>query len=149
MPRPRFVDRAGKLITEQSWKKKQADPSYTTVREYDNGVVRVTLKWNGRVPGNEAGFRQYWPVFILLVQNYSSAGTLVNDPADGDKKFGSEEEGIKAYEAFLTKWTECQVDEETGAFTEEGNILVPPPPPDPNKPTTAADDDVLGGVGAW
>lgn len=149
MAKTRYIDREGNAITEADWKKKQADAAYAVVKEYDNGVVRVTLKWNGRIAGPDAtSYPDYWPVFVLLVKNYKADGTLVNDPADNDQKFPNEEAAIKAYEAFLTKWTESQIGE-SGEFQEEGNVLTPPPPPDPNKPQTEVDIPELGGVGAW
>lgn len=149
MARTQYRDREGRAITEAQWKKLQADPAYTTVKEYDNGVVRVTLRWNGRIAGPAAStFPDYWPVFVLLVKNYRPDGTLVNDPVDNDKTYPDEQAAIKGYQEFLLKWTESEVDD-AGEFLEEGNILTPPPPPDPNKPTTVPDDDALGGVGAW
>ena len=134
-----------------AWTKLQADESYRTVRQYDNGVVQVTLLWSGRVSASDAQtYEEYWPVYILLVKNYKPDGSLAVDPADSDKTFPNEGKGIAAYEEFLVKWTECETSEHTGEFIEEGNDLapiVPPPPPDPNKPQTEAVE--LGSTGAW
>src|SRR3569832_380552 len=137
MARTQYRDREGKAISEAQWKKLQADPAYKTVKEYDNGVVRVTLQWNGRIEGAAAStYAEYWPVFILLVKNYKQDGTLVNDPVDTAQPFPTEEADIILYQEFLEKWTDSQIDD-SGEFVEEGNILTPPPPPVPIKPTTA------------
>lgn len=144
-----YVDREGKHISSEEWKLKSGDIAYTTVKEYDNGVVRVTLKWNGRVSGPSAqSFADCWPIFVILVKNYKADGTLVNDPVDNDQYFPNEADAVKAYESFLLKWTESEVDD-AGEFMEEGNVLTPPPPPDPNKPQCEVDEPALGGVGAW
>lgn len=145
MARVGYFDRAGLPITQAFWKEKQADPSYTTVRQYDNAVVKVTLKWNGRVTNTDT-FQDYWPMFILLVQNYTSDGSLANDPVAGDKTFGSEEAALKGYEDFLVDWTGSERDTE-GAFVEADNLLTPPPPPDPNQPASVSEE--LGDEGAW
>src|SRR3569833_2444458 len=86
MARTQYRDREGKAISEAQWKKLQADTAYKTVKEYDNGVVRVTLQWNGRIEGAAAStYAEYWPVFILLVKKYKQDGTLVNDPGGGGR----------------------------------------------------------------
>ena len=141
-----YFDRELKPIPKDVWTAKSNDPSYWTVRQYDNAVVRVTLKWVGRVPNPGDSFPDYWPMFILLVQNYRSDGSLANDPADGDRTFPNEAAAIGGYEDFLLKWTQCAQDEE-GAFVEADNTLTLPAPPDPNKPATESDE--LGGTGAW
>ena len=149
MAKIRYIDREGKAISQADWKVKSADPLYYQVREYDNGVVRVTLKWNGRVSGPVASsYPDYWPIFVILVKNYKADGTLVNDPVDNDQYFANEAAAVKGYEEFLLKWTESDVDD-AGEFMEEGNVLTPPPPPDPNKPASEVDDSQTGGVGAW
>lgn len=146
MARVGFYDREGKAIPQDVWTAKSKDPSYAVVREYDNAVVRVTLKWIGRVqnPGNYFG-PEFMPLFVLLVKNYRADGSMVDDPADGDQKFGTEAVALAAYEEFLLKWTKSERDDE-GEFVEADNTLTPPPPPDPNKPSTEATD--LEG-GAW
>lgn len=141
-----YIDRVGMLITAEAWKAKQSDESYTIVRQYDNGAVRLVLKWVGRVANPAQVFSAYYKVFVLLVQNYRSDGTLVNDPVDGDKTFPDEAAAIEGYEEFLLKWTSCESDE-AGEFIEQDNDLTPPPPPDPNKPATVSDE--LGDGGAW
>lgn len=141
-----YYDREGKPIAADAWKAKCADPSYAVVREYDNAVVRLTLKWIGRVknPGNYFIVADS-PLFILLVKNYRADGSLADDPADGDRTFGTETAAIAAYEEFLLKWTESERDDR-GEFVEQDNTLTPPAPPDPNRPATEAMD--LEG-GAW
>lgn len=141
-----FVDREGKFIEHRAWMAKSNNPTYWTVAQFDNGVVQVTLKWVGRIenPGNS--YRDLWPVYILLVKNYKADGTLAVDPADSDKTFANEADGVKAYQEFLTKWTESKVDDSTGEFAEVGNTLELPKPPDPNQPVTESAE--LPG-GAW
>jgi hypothetical protein len=141
-----YLDRELKPIPEIEWKKLAADPSYTIVRQYDNAVVQLTLKWSGRVENPSNTFPDYYPVFVILVKNYKADGMLANDPVEGDRTFANEADGIAAYETFLTRWTECSVDPD-GAFIEADNDLTPPAPPDPNKPTTESEE--LGDVGAW
>jgi hypothetical protein len=160
MSTDRYFSRDGTRISLAVWKKYQADDAYRTIKQYDNGVVQVTLLWSGRVDAaTHASYSEYWPMFILLVKNYKPDGTLAVDPADSDKTFPTKEAGLAAYEAFLVKWTECEVSAHTGVFEEVGNEMeqfveptpevpvAPPPPPDPNKPQT--ESDALGDTGAW
>jgi hypothetical protein len=134
-----YVNREGVPIPPARWKELSADAAYFTVRQYDNAVVQVTLKWVGRVPDPDNTFPDYWPVFMILVKNYRADGTLAVDPADSDKTFPDETAAIKGYEEFLTRWTASSVDAE-GKFTEEDNLLTPPPPPDPNVPQSVSTD---------
>jgi len=143
----KYIDRAGKTITAKEWKEKRDDPLYSTVKEYDNGVVKVTLKWSGRVANPQNTYAEFWPVFILLVKNYRSDGSCVDDPVDGDRTYPTEAAGDIAYQTFLLKWTECETSEHTDEFVEFGNSLAPEPPPDPNKPATQSEE--LGDTGAW
>lgn len=134
-----FVNREGVPIAPDRWKELSADPAYFNVRQYDNAVVQVTLKWVGRVPDPQNTFPDYWPVFIILVKNYRADGSLAVDPAASDKTFPNEAAAIKGYEEFLTRWTESSVDAE-GKFIEEDNTLTPPAPPDPNVPQSVSMD---------
>lgn len=144
-----YYDREGEKISLAAWKAKQADESYRQLKAYDNGTVRVTLDWTGRVRDAANSFQDTWPMFVLTVANYGSDGVLRADPIEDGKTFPDEATALKAYTAFLTRWTESHV--ETNGVTgedelvEEGNTLVPEAPPDPNRPTTAVDDD----IGAW
>ena len=146
MSRTFYFDRELQQISAADWKKKQSDKTYTEVRLYDNGVVRVLLKWVGRIESSKMGLAEYRPVFLMLVQNYKSDGTLANDPVDSDKYFPDEAAAVTAYTNFLAKWTESSVNETTGEFVEEGNIYTPPEPPDPNK--SSSEIELLDG-GAW
>jgi hypothetical protein len=152
MPKISFYDRDGEKISLAAWKEKQADESYTTLKQFDNGKVRVILEWNGRVPNADSSFSDTWPLFILTVGNYASDGRLRTDPVDDGKTFSNEKDALDFYTAFIAKWTESEleVDLETGeeVLHEVGNTLAPvepPKPPDPNRPTTDTDDE----VGAW
>jgi hypothetical protein len=144
-----YYDREGEKISLAAWKEKQADESYRQLKAYDNGTVRVTLEWTGRVKDAANSFQDMWPLFVLNVGNYGSDGVLRADPIEDGKTFGDEATALKTYTEFLTRWTESHVVENgtTGEMelVEEGNTLVPEAPPDPNRPTTMIDDD----IGAW
>jgi hypothetical protein len=140
-----FIDRDGKPIDAKKWRELRADPAYPIVRQYDNGVVNVTLQWVGRIEDPQNTFSDYWKVFILLVKNYTADGSLVVDPADSDATFPDEEKGVEAYEKFLESWTASKRDDE-GVLVEEGNTLELPKGPDPNRPQTES-EDIEGG--AW
>jgi hypothetical protein len=140
-----FIDRQGKAIGAEAWKERQKDASYVIVSQYDNGVVQVTLKWNGRIENPQNTFPSYWPVFVLLVKNYKADGTLALDP-ESDQTFGDEASAVKAYEDFLVRWTESTTNEE-GEFVEQDNLLTPPAPPNPDLPESDAQE--LGETGAW
>lgn len=135
----------------KSGKKLQEDDNYTTVRLYDNGKIRVMVRWMGRVEaGAGATFCYFWPMFSIGFWNYGSDERLHPDPLYDGKTFGFEHEAINAYEELLIQWTNSTRSSE--GFKEEDNKLAPPPPPDPDAPTTSIstikglpDDD----VGAW
>lgn len=141
-----YFDRELQPLALNEWKRRQGDPAYTVLRQYDNAVVRLTLKWSGRIENPSNSYPDYWPMFVLLVQNYKADGTLANDPVDGDRSFPTEAAAIKGYEEFLLKWTQSTTDD-AGAFIEQDNDLTPPAPPDPNRPVTDAPE--LGDAGAW
>jgi hypothetical protein len=147
-----YFDRDGNSIPLAQWKTYRQDESYALVKQFDNGKVRVILEWMGRVPNPHASFPDTWPLFMLMVHNYASDGTLRADPVDDGKTFCNERAAVDFYTTFIAKWTESEleVDLETGeeVLVEVGNTLKPvepPKPPDPNKPTTDTDDE----VGAW
>jgi hypothetical protein len=146
-----YYDREGDAISHALWKEKRADAAYTMLKEFDNGSVRVTLEWTGKVTDPTNSWRDTWALFTLGVLNYDSTGTPREDPLMHGKTFSEEEDAVKAYSKFLTDWTESHM--ETNGVTgeeelvEEGNVLAPAIPDDPNRPTTELDDD--DGVGAW
>lgn len=147
-----YYDRQGEKISLKAWREKLADASYAAVKAFDDGRVRVTLDWVGRVRDAENSFQDTWPVFVMNVGNYGSDGVLRSDPIENGKTYPDETAALNAYTAFIAKWTESQmeVDLETGEeqLVEVGNTLAPvepPKPPDPNRPTTETDDE----VGAW
>lgn len=143
-----YIDREGKLIGLSSWKAHRADPSYVTVREYDNGVVNVKLEWVGKVTEYGQVYPEFHKVFSLVVKNYTADGGLALDPVEQGRTFPTEEAAVKFYEEFLTKWTASEVND-FGEFVEADNALTPPPPPDPDAPTSAPSEDDTAGVGAW
>lgn len=129
-------------------KSKLQDPEYSIVQEFDNEVVKVTLRWQGKVVNGGNTLPEFWPLFILDVMNYNESGALVPDPTTNGQTFGSEKAGIKAYQEFLNDWTDCTVDH-NGVFKEVGNTLVPPPPPDPDMPLSQPVGEQIGCEGAW
>jgi len=148
VPRVAYMNRAGEVIDQATYRAHLAEPSYVIVREYDNGQTQARLKWVGRIVDPHQTFPEFYKLFVLEIKNYTADGQLVPDPAEGQTFYPNEDAGIKAYETFLTKWTKSGVDE-FGDFIEADNALIPPPPPDPNKPASEPDAPELGGVGAW
>jgi hypothetical protein len=145
----KYINRKGAELSRADWDKRQKDDTYRIVSRYDNGVVNVTLIWNGRVADAQNLLPTMYPVFVLLVKNYMSDGRMVNDPVENDKTFATEKDGVDAYSKFLEHWTACEIDE-SGKFKEADNKLapvVPPPPPDPNLPTSVSSE--LDDLGAW
>lgn len=130
------------------WKELRTDAAYEQVRLYDNGVVHVELEWVGRVADFGTVFSDYYKVFRVSVQNYTTDGRLVADPVDKDKFFYRQADAIKFYEEFLTKWTNSSVNS-AGVFQEADNALAPPPPEDPNRPESGSADEAFAEVGAW
>lgn len=135
------------------WLRLRQDDSYRIVRQFQNGVVKMSLEWLGEVKDASNSFPVYWPMFKMHAYNINEYGRHVADPIWHDKTFGFEHDAIAAYEKFLATWTECELS--SGVFTEVGNELTPPPPPpppDPDEPTSSAGKlkgVVDDGVGAW
>ncbi|MFT4064327.1 hypothetical protein [Paraburkholderia sp.] len=144
-----YFNKEGDAIPLSQWRELQADRSYSVLKEYDNGSVNVTLRWHGRVPDPTNSWRESWPMFVLNVSNYDSAGVARPDPVADNKTFYEQDDALRYYTNFIAKWTESRMEknEMTGEMEliEEGNILVPEAPPDPNRPATEVDDD----IGAW
>lgn len=145
-----YFSRNGLSISQEQYQSFAADPSYVRVKSFDNGVVRVLLRWIGLVRKLDNYFPGEMPIFEMAVWNYNSSGVMVEDPLSG-KTYSNEEDAIKAYEAFLESWTESGRDE-NGVFVEEENEFTPPPPPNLDAPDSdvkklvGIEDD---GVGAW
>lgn len=149
--KPIYFNKEGQKIDKASWVKLQADRSYCFIHEYDNARVYVAAKWRGEIPANLIDtYREYWPLYELVVGNYNAAGNLVPDPVENGKTYPTEGAVALAYENFLERWTASNRNDE-GEFVEEDNNLTPPPPPNPDAPATSGscvkigDDD----VGAW
>lgn len=131
----RYFDREGRRIDAAAWAELQKKPDYATVKEFDNGAVRLRLVWIGKISEKEhASFRDCWPLYVMGVWNYTDTGALVPDPVANGETFPNESDALTAYEDFLINWTDSEMGE-TGVI-EVGNSLAPPPPPDPDKPTT-------------
>lgn len=134
-----YIDRTGRKIDHGEWLKRLADDSYRTVRQFDNGIVQVSLFWVGKLNRLQAqSFRDTWPVFSVRVLNYKADGSLAADPVDDNRTFHDEESALDWYEEFLTTWTESVIDDD-GKLVEVDNHLAPPPPPDPDAPTSSAE----------
>lgn len=147
-----FFSREGIAISLEEWTARQRDAEYVLVRQYDNGRVRVSLIWEGKVANPQNTLPDYYPVLRLQVGNYDKHDALRPDPVEDGKTFPNETAGVQAYEAFLERWTASHrvEDGQTGesAFVEMDNALAPPPPPDKDAPATVVPDDD-DGVGAW
>ena len=142
----KYVGKEGIRLQKAEWLKCQADDCYRIIKRFDNGSVKVELRWSGEIKEPLASqHEEYWPVFILLVSNYLDDGTSRHDPVDNGLTFPTEAAAIEGYEAFLLKHGKCTL--EDGEFTEVENRLTPPPPPDKNKPETQS--ELLGSEGAW
>lgn len=148
----RYFGRDGRQCQTVEWLRLRKDKEYTTVREYDNGQVRVTLEWLGFVE-DFGVFKDCWKVFTINVFNYNSVGDIRRDPVDDGKCFPDEAAAIAGYEAFIERWTASHRTAD-GEFVEEDNRLTPPPPPDPDAPSSDAAnikgiDIGDGDCGAW
>jgi hypothetical protein len=134
-----YLNREGVRIDHETWLKHLGDDSYRTVRQFDNGVVKVTLFWVGKLNAvQRQSFRDTWPVFEMRVLNYKADGNLAADPVADGQSFPDEESAIKGYEEFLLQWTDCDRKDD-GSFVEVDNHLAPPPPPDPDAPTSSSE----------
>ncbi len=151
----KYFDRDGKVITRAKWESLIVEPSYWTVRQFDNGRVLIRIVWKGIVPDADNQFRSSYELFKLELFNYSDAGAAIIDPNNG-RSFPTEKKALEFYNDFILKWTESSLDEE-GNIEEVGNTLKPiepPKPPDPNKPTSAVEELELDAnldmsAGAW
>lgn len=148
----KYFGRDGRPCQRSEWSKLRSDRDYRIIREYDNGQVYVRLEWLGEVT-DPSTFRDCWKMFAICVGNYNATGDIKEDPVENGKTFAYEADGIKAYEAFLERWTASHrnTDDE---FEEEDNSLTPPPPPDPDAPSSDVSqikgiDLGDGDIGAW
>lgn len=162
------MDRAGTRIMQARHAELQADPNYVTVRQFDNGSIRLVLEWDGIIANYGQVFPSLYKVFYLKAHNYGSDGTMLPDPNEHNSAFATEAKAIEHYEALLLKHTESERGAD-GKIIEVGNALppiepspllappkpravVPPPPPpkskSPDEPLTEPDEPELGG-GAW
>lgn len=131
-----YVGRDGIRLQRSEWARLQEAPDYKVVKEFDNGRIRATLFWHGAVSNQLAAtLREYWPVFMMKVENYNAEGKLVKDPNYDGATYPTEVVAIEGYEQFLVDWGLCERDDE-GKFVEVDNALTPPPPPDPDAPTS-------------
>ena len=131
----RYFDREGRRIDAAAWAELQKKPEYVTLKEYDNGAVRLRLVWIGKISEKEhSAFRDTWPLFTMSVWNYNDEGRPVPDPVANGETFSNESDALTAYEDFLVNWTDSEFGE--NGLIEADNNLAPPPPPDPDKPTT-------------
>lgn len=152
----KYFDRDGKVITRAKWEEKIQQPSYWTVRQFDNGKVMIRIVWKGLVADADNQFRSSYKLFTLELFNYNDVGHQIADPSSG-RFFPDEKKAIAFYDDFILKWTESVMDED-GNVEEVGNTLAPiepPKPPDPNIPKSVITEEMkLGGdldmsAGAW
>lgn len=147
-----YFDKQGDGISHGEWLALTKDPAYVLLRQYDNGQVRATVTWEGKVLNPQNMLPDFYPVLRLSVSNYASDGSRRPDPVEDGKTFPNETAAVAAYEEFLERWTASHrvEDGQTGEseFVEVDNDLAPPPPPDKDAPmSTVPDDD--DGIGAW
>lgn len=135
------------VLSVGQWLKAQQDASQTIVREYDNGIIYVSLTWVGKIRDYGDSFPEYYKLIRMDVFNYDSDGFKRPDPTKTEQWFPTEPKAVAAYEAFVTEWSDSYVSSE-GSFVEDGNTLTPPPPPDPDAPTTSFNDPIAGDC-AW
>lgn len=140
-----YLDHDGKLISQATYEKCQADQNYRVLRQYDNNAVRIELLWTGKIANYGQVFPDFYKLFTLRVHNYRD-GALVKDITQDGQTFPTMEKAIAGYETLLLQWTDCVTNSE-GDFVEVDNTLTPPPPPNPDRPENDAED--MGGVGAW
>ncbi len=147
-----YFNRESKPISLEDWRTLQNDPRYKIVRQYDNGKVHLSLNWTGKVVGEQ--WPDLRPIFTMSAWNYMEDGRRIEDMNMHGKTYPSERIAVEEFEAFLAKWSECEMDELTGEFIEEGNTLAPPPPP-PTADTPHSEEALAkieiddGGIGAW
>jgi hypothetical protein len=138
-----YFNRANHPISKDEWDDKRADPAYRQVALYDNAVVKVEVAWSGRVTNAQNLLPEYYPVFVLLVKNYTSEGWLVDDPVDNDRTFPDEVSARAAFAKFVERWTDASPDEIAKSILSEPEPEAPPPPDRP-----ASDEGEIAG-GAW
>jgi hypothetical protein len=143
----KFFNREGKPIDAESWWNLTANDSYAIVRQYDNGKVRLVLRWMGEVKNAANVWPSHRQLFKLSCHNYVGE-KLVPDPGMNELTFATAANGIQKYEEFLIKWTACQRNDD-GSMNEADNSLAPPPPPPPPPPPDIPKTSVDDGVGAW
>lgn len=128
----KYFSRNSLPITAEQYEEYVKNESYPTVAQYDNGIIRVILRWVGRVTLASRYFPGEYPIFQLGIWNYDSGGDLQPDPASG-KTFSYEDEAKKAYDQFLIEWTDSY--KEGDKLVEVDNDLAPVVP-DNDAPTT-------------
>jgi hypothetical protein len=149
-----YFDKSGNKITRMEWNNLKEDPSYVTVREYDNGVVYVRIQWTGAQANPSNTFRDCFALFVANVANYNSRGEPMSDPVEDGTTFSTEKDAIEFYEKFLSRWTDSEK-ADNGEFIEADNSLTPPvPPPPPSKDLPSSDVSNVKGplideCGAW
>jgi len=144
-----YLDKTGLRIDKAKWTELKKDESYSVIREYDNGKVRVRLTWQGNLtPQQASSFRDTWPVFCIGVWNYRADGTMVPDPVINGQTFATIDEALNTYEEFLITWADAELNDD-GDLIEKDNLLAPPPPPDPNKPADVEIEGLTDSFGAW
>lgn len=150
MSKTRFYDRDGAPIEKDQWAELRKDPGYVDMKVYDNGKVKVTIKWLGKVVSPDNMDAEYWPLYELEIQN-RAGDVWANDPNSGET-FGRFEYALTDYQDFLLNWTDSAMEDlgKGEVFVEaDDNLAALPAAPDRNTPESvvAIGDD--GVEGAW
>lgn len=147
-----YFDKTGAPMSKETWEEKRADEEYSIIRQFDDGAIRVIIRWNGYEPLAADKFNDMWDIFVAEVHNYGRDNKMVPDPVENGVTFPNEKEAIEWYEEFLGEWTGSSVEEVRNAkgtwtqkFVEVGNTLAPPTAEELSTPETVPDDD----IGAW
>lgn len=146
MSATKYFGRDGRQCQKVEWTRLRGDASYRNVRQYDNGVIRVIVEWEGEQKNADDTFKDCHELFTLHASNYDAEGILRPDPNQDGRTFPTEEWAVKAYDDFLYAWTDCHSDENDN-LVEVDNELEPekpPPPPDPDAPTSDVSKIKLG-----
>lgn len=147
-----YFDKKCAPMSKEVWEEKRADEEYSVIRQFDDGTIRVIVRWNGYEPLAQDKFNDMWDIFVADVHNYDRNNNMVPDPVENGVTFPNEAEAIEWYEEFISNWTSSSVEEVRNAkgtwvkqFVEVGNTLAPPTAEEMATPATAPDDE----IGAW
>lgn len=151
MSKTRYYDREGAPIDLARWKELQADVTYCEMQVYDNGELKLILRWLGKVVSPDMMDSEYWPLYCIDVLNRDRDGKWAHS-LDSQETYGQLEEAKADYQEFLLKWTDSKMEDDgkggTAFVVADDNLFELPPEPDRNTPESAIQigDD---GVDVW